>query len=156
MKEEAEIWQPVADITSPCADISYAYADGNARVTMHFSRVSGQARRDLVLHFQGVISLRAEEESCGLVPFPASLPKCPGVEWSEWTYPLLRISSSSWWQQHLDTNPVIAEGRVHYALVSMNDLVQLLCKEDVLAEWVVVQQETEQAVAADRPKTGAG
>ena len=156
MKEEAEIWRAVADIASPCADISYAYADGNARVTMHFSRVRGQAARDLVLHFQGVISLRAEEESCGLIPFPASLPKCSGAEWSQWTYPLLIIRNSYWRRQYLDTNPVLTEAWVHYALVAMNDLVQLLANQDVLAEWVVAHDETEQAVPADRPKTGVG
>jgi len=132
-------WDAVPGIDSPCADISFVYNKADSiTVTMHFSRVKNLASRDLELTFNGAISIRWESESFGLNPLPNPLPKCGDTEWDTWTFPLLKVENSSWLRAHLDRHPIAAEGRVHFALITMNDLLQVLASPSVNAQWIAV------------------
>ncbi len=132
-------WDGVTGIVSPCADISFVYDQPDeVTVTMHFSCVKGLPSRDLVLSFSGAISARWESESFGLNTLPDTLPKCGGIGWESWTFPLLKIENSSWLKLHVDCHPDAAEGRVHFALVTMNDLFQVLALPTVITKWIDV------------------
>jgi hypothetical protein len=129
-------WEPIADVMGPCADISYWY-DGpvaeEVTVKMLFSRVVGNnPARDLILTFRGAISLRWEPEHFGLNPLPEPLPKLS----SDYTFPLLRIENSKWLESYVVRNPFGAKGRVHFALIALNDLLQILAQPDVQVNWV--------------------
>jgi len=136
-KEYCTIWQPIEGVISPCADISmHLHSPRDLSVILHFSRVVGNPPRDLELIFKGCISIRWEDECFGLTPLPDTLPRCTDPQWSRWTYPLLRIEHSKWLQQHSDRHPSASAERIHFALIAMNDLVQILALPDVSAKWI--------------------
>jgi hypothetical protein len=136
MKERCGIWQPTTGIEAPCADISFRYEERDCvRVQMHFSRVKDGLQQDLELLFHGSIALRWTEEAFSMVhSAPRPLPKCQGVRWAGWTFPLLQIFDSAWLQEH--AGYPAAAGRQHFLLVSMNDLVDVLARPDVSAKWI--------------------
>ena len=136
MRERCVKWEPVPGIDAPCADISVAADGAEATVRMYFSRVVGLPHKDLVLVFSGVASIRWEQESFGLNPLPQPKPKCESAQWARWAYPLLKVENSSWWASHDARQPFASEGRVHFAMGSMNHLVQLLALPTVTARWV--------------------
>jgi hypothetical protein len=128
-------WEPVGGILAPCADIRFTYTVPSfLSVTMYFSHVRNGAPQDLILNFSGAIALRWESESFGLVPLPERLPRCPDP-WSRWTFPLLSIENSTWLDTHHARNLVSSKGRLHFALLSMNDLLHILALPDVKAAW---------------------
>lgn len=127
----------MSGIQSACADLSFSLdARDRLVVTMHFSFMVGQPRRDLLLAFSGPISIRWEQESFGLNPLPTPLPRIEGGRHPAWTFPLLQIEDSSWLIAHESNNPPAAARRAHFALVSLNDLVQILALPEVAAEWI--------------------
>jgi hypothetical protein len=135
--EHCKRWDVVADLDSPCEDISYAYRGPNAlEIIMHFSRVVDRANRDLVLWFKNVIALRFETEST-LLDLPEPLPKCAPGDWSAQTFPLLIVHRSRWLQTYILRDPLETQGRIHYVLISLNGVCELLaiC---VMATWVDV------------------
>lgn len=134
--ERCVVWEPVAGIKSPCADISLEYrGPDRLRVVMHFSRVRGNPELDLELRFRGAIAYRWESESFGLLPVPPA-PRLEHPEWSRWTAPLLRVEGSGWLHEHQSRNPFAAEDRAHFVLIAMNDVVELLAFPDVEAAWI--------------------
>jgi hypothetical protein len=83
--------------------------------------------RTLSLRFTQVIALRYEDECPGFDPLPKELPMLkPGV-----TFPLLKIEESEWAKQWAMYNNL-----VHLALISSDDLVQLVANPEVDARWV--------------------
>lgn len=134
-------WEPVTGIDYPCADISFKYdAPFELAVTMNFSRVKGLQPKDLLIKFDGPISFRWEDEVFGLNYLPEDLPRCSNPEWKGWTFPLLRVENSLWLKRHHDRNSVY-EDRVHFALLSMNDLIQVLALPVVEVQWIKVEEE---------------
>jgi len=130
-------WEPISGIVSPAADLSFCYSPPeNLRVKMHFSNVVGASENDLSLTFSGVIAAQWESESFGLIPIPEPLPTCSSAKWSTWTFPLLHIENSIWWAAHDARNPVGAEGKEHFVLVTMNELLHVLAEPNVSATWI--------------------
>jgi hypothetical protein len=103
---------------------------------MHFSLMRGAPKRDLRLQFTGLISLRWVDESFDVIHLPKPWPQIGAGEHPTWTFPLLQIEHSSWLQDHENVNPVAAEGRVHFALISLNDLVHILALPVATATWI--------------------
>ena len=127
--ERAVKWEPVSGVSAPCIDISFHWErSGNLRVEMFFSESEVQ---NIELTFRGVISLRWEEEHFGLNPLPESLPTIGVGAHQAWTFPILRIENSVWLRAHEDRNPIASQSRVHFALVGLNDLLQLLALASV-------------------------
>jgi hypothetical protein len=134
----ASVWEPVPGIAGPCADISFERpASGNALVvTMHFSRTKGLPNRDLRLRFDGPLALRWEDECPGFDPVPDRLPKCATPEWREWTFPLLTVQGAELLDQVRAVRQWVGEPAIsHFLLVSMNDLIQIVARSEVSAEW---------------------
>jgi hypothetical protein len=134
--ERCSKWDVAPEVDYPCADVSFIYREpGKITVTMHFSNVVGLPERNLEISFEGVVSLRWESESFGLNPLPEELPKCTAVQWQSWTFPLLKVDSSSWLRAHEDN--ALPEGtHGHFALVTMNDLLQIIAKSEPKTRWV--------------------
>jgi hypothetical protein len=136
-------WEPVSGIESPCGDIAFdCDASDRLSVTMHFSHTTDQPRRDLRLIFTGAISMRWEEESFGLNPLPDPLPRIGSGSHPTWTFPLLRVEHSVWLAAHEARETPLAAGRCHFALVALNDLLQILALPEVEAAWVDVPRNT--------------
>ena len=109
---------------------------------MHFSHMADQPPRDLHLIFSGAISMRWEEESFGLNPLPDALPQIGSGSQPTWTFPLLRVEHSVWLATHEARETPLAAGRCHFALVALNDLLQILALPDVEAAWVDAPRNT--------------
>jgi len=123
MNERAVKWQPVADIDQGFGSISFAYEPCKGRslsLLMHGDRT-------LSLRFTQLIALRYEDECPGFDPLPTQLPMLkPRV-----TFPLIRIEESEWakrWAMH--------KNLVHFALISSDDLIQLIAKPEIEARWI--------------------
>ena len=136
-------WEPVSGIESACGDISFDCGTSDRlSVTMHFSHMTDQPPRDLHLIFSGAISMRWEEESFGLNPLPDPLPQIGSGSQPTWTFPLLRVEHSAWLAAHEARETPLATGRCHFALVALNDLLQILAFPDVEAAWVDAPRNT--------------
>ena len=138
--ESSMPWEPVGNIDTPCADLAFSYTppDGLA-VRMRFSNVVGGPENDLLLTFTGAIAAQWESECFCLIPIPDPLPMCSSSQWNTWTFPFLRVENSRWLAAHDARHPVAAEGRNHFVLVTMNDLLHVLAKPTVIATWVPPQ-----------------
>jgi hypothetical protein len=138
MIERSSIWEPIAGIDSPCADISFAYdIKSILRVVMHFSHVKDGPSHDLELLFSGAIGLRWAPEYPGSIVLPTAppLPKCRTAQWSGWTFPLLTISESPWLAMYQGLPGT--ERRQHFSLIAMNDLLDVIAFPEVAARWIV-------------------
>ena len=128
MIEAAHAWEPAEEISKiaiPFAGIDFAYGSGRERavsVVMH-------GKRSLHLRFSGTIALRFEDDCPGFNPLPKPLPMIrPGL-----TFPTLRIDHSSWLGQW--GNLHMHRGLCHFALLSLDDLVQIIAMPIVAAHW---------------------
>jgi hypothetical protein len=120
MTEHAAKWLPVPDIDSMFGSISFSFERSSLSVTMNGARC-------LELIFTGIVALRYEDECPGFDPLPKPLPMLREHE----TFPLLKIEQSRWLEQF----DKIYFGRCHFALVSSDDLIQVIAKPDVFARW---------------------
>lgn len=141
MAECAIIWEPAAGIESPCAAIAFRYdPPDKLQARMYFSRVNGGPNQDLEVLFHGVIGIRWSNEFHGSIvyPVPRPMPKCRDSRWASWVFPLLRVSESSW----LATYQALpgTELREHFALISMDDLLDVIALPDAEARWVPMQE----------------
>jgi len=136
MDEHYLIWEPLPGIACPCAGISFSYHHKtDLHVLMHFSNVVDGPGQDLLLIFTGVVGFRWNPEDLGSVFHPAaqSLPKVADSGWTDWTFPLLEVCNSRWLATYEGYSST--QGRRHYYLVAMNDLVDVLARPDVVASW---------------------
>jgi hypothetical protein len=105
---------------------------------MRFSNVVEGLTQDLALKFSGPILLRWEAETISRDDLDRRpLPKCRQARWSTWTFPLLVVVESPWLSS-LEGYPS-AEGREHFMLVSMNDVLDVIARPNVDAKWVAPQ-----------------
>ena len=81
------------------------------------------------------MGFRWNPEDLGSVFYPAqqSLPKLSDPRWEDWTFPLLEVCDSQWLATY--KHYPFTDGRKHYYLVAMNDLVDILAIPDVVAAW---------------------
>jgi len=126
----ASKWELICELRAPCADISYQWSAGSdARlvVLMHFTWVNGGYGRDLELTFAAPAALQWEREVPGLIALPDSLPRLGAGDHPQWTYPTLEIEDSPWADLYRDAGE---HGVRHFALVSLNDLLHVLCEDE--------------------------
>jgi hypothetical protein len=122
--ESAAIWTPVPDIDEGFGSIVFTRLSDPERTL----DLEMRGDRDLLLRFTGVIALRYEDECPGFDPLPKPLP----ILKTRVTFPLLRIQESRWLDQWS-----MYKGRVHFAMISSDDLVQVIAKPNVEARWRV-------------------
>jgi hypothetical protein len=143
--EVAEKWLPLAGINAPCADISFSWKGKHQKglslsVRMYFSWVTDGIENDLEMTFKQPLAIRWEDELPGIIFSLNGLPKCPDGQFSQWTHPTLIIRDSSWAKTYADSmysKSCPEYGKItHYFLVSMNDLVHVLCESEPVVQWV--------------------
>jgi hypothetical protein len=119
MNEHASAFHPLSDIDDGFDSISLSYV---ARTFMEPRNVlvAMNGRRTLSLRFTGVIALHFEDDCPGNFPLPPQRPR----------FPILKIDNSRWAAQW-----PMWPGLVHYALLSLDDLLHLLAGPTVLAHW---------------------
>jgi hypothetical protein len=100
---------------------------------MHISNVKGLPDRDLQITFSEAVALRWERESPGVERCPIKLPKLTGPEWSQWTFPLLKIQGAEWLKQW---QPIYGQKLEQFMLVSMNDLLHVVAGPTTQTLWV--------------------
>ena len=133
MTERALPWHPVPDITDGFYSISAicqsraldSQSKRLATLTL-YSRPTSHDRRDLHLSFESVVAIYLEDDCPGTFVLPRD---CPRVN-AEFVFPLLVIEGSKWlanwpmWPNH-----------VHYALLSLDDLVHVVASPGATGRW---------------------
>jgi hypothetical protein len=131
MNERAIAWHPVPDITGGFESISFAYEPRTARTSFYQQLRSAtivlNGDRSLSLQFTGIIALHFEDDCPDNFPLPSERPRLS----ADWMFPLLKIENSSW----LALWPMWPN-LVHYALLSLDDLVHVIAGPAVTASWV--------------------
>jgi hypothetical protein len=134
-------WQPVPDVTTPCAEI-VLYADpGATTVRLRFSLVRDAAPRDLVLGFgRDVVACTSYEEFAHpwqLATGDGAVPRL-AEPWAGYAFPLLLVQPSRWLASFSDyqLDDERRSAAAHYRLVSLDNTVDVLTTGRVTAEWV--------------------
>ena|ERR1700742_708456 len=120
MTEVAGKWEPIDGIELPFESISYSFNAESLTATLHGARA-------LSLRFTGIVACRYELECPGFDSLPHPLPMLGPHA----TFPLLLIEQSSWLARY---GPIY-QRRKHFALISSDDLLQLIANPDVVASW---------------------
>lgn len=137
MSQSITRWEFDAQIEAPCADISFAtLPDRKLRVLMHFSLVRDGLPSDLEIIFDQAYALTWHDESLHSVSvhWPRPLPKLLSGKWKGWTCPLLQIHGSEWLKR-FESMP-LAKHSVQFALVAMNDIVEVVAGPTPVHHWV--------------------
>ncbi|HTV80091.1 MAG TPA: hypothetical protein VMF03_17705 [Steroidobacteraceae bacterium] len=141
MEEALSAWDFGATVTAPCADIfSTVLPERRLSVLMKFSLVVGGIPRDLELIFERAIAVSHQDEVVHSVSskWPKPIPKIGGGEWERWTYPFLKIDGSRWLAGF--SYLPLARGLIHVALVSMNDIVEVIGSPTPKFQWIPSNQ----------------
>ena len=125
MSERALAWYPVPDINDGFGSTSFAY-DASGHGGSRSVLITMRGERNLSLRFTGVIALHFEDDCPGNFPLPPQRPQLN----AGFMFPLLKIDNSRWLAQW----PMLPS-LIHYALLSLDDLVQLIAEPTVLAHW---------------------
>jgi hypothetical protein len=132
-----------AGVDFPAADVSVVWHSHKWAVltlVMHFSRIVEGPDQDLEVMFGSPLAFQWEEESYGLIGLPEDLPKCSAPRWKTYTVPILQVDGSPW--ADLYASRVFTETEretkqvLHYAFISLNDLVHVLSIERPTLRWV--------------------
>ena len=123
MSQRTVVWHPVPDVAAGFGSISYRYGrEGSLRTV--YAAMHGE--RTLRLHFTGVVAVHAEDDCPGIFSLPKPLPRLD----AQWSFPLLQIENSDW-LSHWPMYP----NKVHFALLSLDDLVNVIADATVKAHW---------------------
>jgi len=125
MSERALAWYPVPDIKDGFGSIFFARGEGEHNGSRTLS-ITMRGERNLSLKFTGVIALHFEDDCPGNFPLPAERPRLNRV----FMFPLLKIENSRW----LAKWPMWPN-LIHYALLSLDDLVHVAAAPRVSAHW---------------------
>ena len=130
-------WDFGAQVHAPCADISFArLPQGKLRLLLYFSLVRDGIPNDLEITFNRAVAMTWHEEALHSVSvgWPKSLPRLVDGKWKGWTHPFLQVHESDWLRR-LDYMPLV-KGLGHFALVAMNDIVEVLADPTPSFRWV--------------------
>jgi hypothetical protein len=134
-------WEPVPDVSAPCADIVLHADPGDVTVRLRFSQMRDAAPRDLLVRFgREVAACMSHDEF--LHPWQADetageVPRLGGA-WGRYAHPLLLVHGSRWLASFSDGQLVDYQHLTltHYRFVSLDNTVDVLATGDATAEWV--------------------
>ena len=63
-----------------------------------------------------------------------------GVEWNYWNFPTLIVRHSIWLDSFSDSRLIGFEGCVHYRMLTLDQIVDVLCNKEPEAVWVNPQK----------------
>ena len=137
--ETHEKWEPIDGVSTPAASASVAEDQEGLIVTLLFSQIVDAGDSDLRIEFGRVEAYTVYEEFLHpWKPFEPG-PTLAG-RWSDCFYPLLQVKNSAW-MASLTNLSVIYPDCIHYRLLTLDQIVDVLCSETPKVTWVRVSDE---------------
>lgn len=133
-EERLEKWEPTGEIATPAARALIVEDQGGLAVTLMFSEIVDGLHPDLHINFGRVPAYTVHEEF--VHPWNDSQTEPPKLtgEWEGYTYPLLLVQDSEW-VNSLTERLVSYEAPIHYRLVTLDQIVDVLCNKLPAANW---------------------
>ena len=131
--ERHEKWQPVEGIATTAARAVVAEDHEGLVVTMIFSEVVDGSDSDLRIRFGRVPGYTIYEEF--VHPWDGPQTESPMVSDGRFVYPLLVIHDSEWLRS-LSDRLINYPGCVHYRLLTLDEIVDVLSNKQPEATWV--------------------
>jgi hypothetical protein len=131
--ERHEKWEPVEGIATPAARAVVAEDKNGLVVTMIYSETVDDSDSDLRIRFGRVPGYTVYEEF--VHPWDSPQTESPMIGDGRFVYPLLVIHDSEWLRSLSDrliNNP----GCVHYRLLTLDQIVDVLSNKQPEASWV--------------------
>lgn len=126
-------WEPVEGIVTPAASALIAENIDGLTVTLLFSEIIDGSHSDLRLKFGRVLAYTVYEEFVHPWQPSESPPRLAG-QWGNYVYPLLQIRDSTWIGS-LENLLFVHPDSVHYRLLTLNQIVDVLCNKPPEVSW---------------------
>lgn len=136
--ERQEKWEPVDGIVTPAASALIAEDHEGLTVTLLFSEIVGGRDLDLRLTFDCVLAYSVYEEFVHPWEISESAPTLEG-KWKTFKYPLLQIKHSTW-MASLPNFLFLHPDSIHYRLMTLDEIVDVLCSRPPEVNWVAASQ----------------
>jgi hypothetical protein len=138
-RETNEKWEPIAGIETPAAAAVVVEDHDGLKVTLLFSKITAGGDSDLRIDFGRVAAYSSYEEL--LHPWETSDngPRL-AARWEHYVYPLLRVRNSQWIAS-LPNLSVSHPECVHYRLMTLDQIIDILCSKAPIVNWVPVPNE---------------
>lgn len=132
--ERHEKWEPVKGIVTPVARALVAEDHEGLVVTMMFSEIVGGPHSDLRIRFGRVAAYTVYEEFVHPWDSPQTESPKIGDDSRSFIYPLLLIHDSEW-VRSLSDRLIGFPGSVHYRLLTLDQIVDVLCNKPPEVSW---------------------
>jgi hypothetical protein len=132
--EKQEKWEPINRIETPAASAVISEDHEGLKVTLVFSEIADGYDADLCIRFGSVLAYTVYEE---LIHPWETLEAAPRLtsRWKTYIYPLLQIRDSKW-MATLPNLLVIHPDAMHYRLLTLDKIIDVLCSKLPEAVWV--------------------
>ncbi len=133
--ERHEKWEPIEGIVTPAARALVKEDHEGLVVTMIFSEIVGGGNSDLRIRFGRVAGYTVYEEF--VHPWDSPQTESPMIRdgSKRCVYPLLLIHDSEW-VRSLSDRLIGFPDSVHYRLLTLDQIVDVLCNKQPEATWV--------------------
>jgi hypothetical protein len=132
--EQQEKWEPIAGIESPAGGAFVAEDHEGLTVTLLFSEIADGPDSDLRIKFGHVVAYSVYEEFAHPWESVNLAPRLAG-RWEGYIYPLLEIKNSKW-MASLPHLSLVDPNCVHYRLLTVDEIVDVLSSKTPEATWV--------------------
>jgi hypothetical protein len=136
--ERQEKWEPVEGIEAPAARAVIQEDVGGFVVTLKFSEIVDGLQQDLRISFGRPFAYSVYEEVVHPWETVDAGPRLAG-QWERYIYPLLQIKDSRW-VHSLPTLLFVHPDSVHYRLLTLDQIVDVLCSKPPEVSWVNVAE----------------
>lgn len=132
--ERQEKWEPVEEIETPAAHAVIHEDAGGLVITLMFSEIVDGSRSDLRISFGRALAYSVYEEVVHPWETLDVGPRLSG-RWERYIYPLLLIKDSGW-MNSLPNLLFVHPDCIHYRLLTLDQIVDVLCSKRPEARWV--------------------
>ncbi|SRR6266498_1102867 len=132
--ERQEKWEPIAGIESPAGGAFVAEDHEGLTVTLLFSEIADGPDSDLRIKFGRVVAYSAYEEFVHPWEAVNEATRLCG-RWESYIYPLLKVKNSKW-MASLPHLSLVNPNCVHYRLLTIDKVVDVLSSKKPEASWV--------------------
>lgn len=132
--ERQEKWEPVPGIVTPAARAMVEEDHEGLVVTLMFSEVVDGHQSDLRINFGRVLGYSVYEEFVCPWDTSEAAPRLGG-RWERYIYPLLVIRDSKWMASLVNLS-IVHPDCVHYRLLTLDQIVDVLCNKQPEVAWV--------------------
>jgi hypothetical protein len=132
--ERQEKWEPVEGIVTPAARAVLTEDHEGLVVTMMFSEIADGLQSDLRMNFGRVFAYTVYEEFVHPWDTVEAAPRL-ALRWERYIYPLLQIKNSKW-MSSLANFLFLHPESIHYRLLTLDQIVDVLCNKPPEVTWV--------------------